>query len=116
MMNMKAQPASGRASALRVRLAASPTPIFKTRFEPCPLPVRAAFGNTADLNAIRLQLSDIRTSTSDNSLPVRPFGPVLMRFTEHRTLKTEHPQRRCELLFPRAAGRCRLTGLLEQMP
>ena len=39
-MNMKPPPASGRASALRVNIAATSTPIFKTRNAPCRIAIR----------------------------------------------------------------------------
>ena len=44
MMNMNTHPASGRASALRVKFAPSTT-IFKTRISPCRIAVRVEIKN-----------------------------------------------------------------------
>ncbi len=55
-------------------------------------------------------------SPGDQQSQIPSLDRPLLRFTEHRTLKTEHPQPRCELRFPYAACRCNTTELLEQMP
>jgi hypothetical protein len=115
MMTMKMQPASGRASAFRVILAAS-TPIFKTRCQPCRIAVRAEIEKLIPSKEKRPHFGVICTSLGDHQCRIPSFSDELMRFTEHCQLKTDDSQRSCALLFPYAAGRCQITGLLEQMP
>ena len=56
------------------------------------------------------------TSSADQPTRIPSFDPVTLRFTENRTLKTEHPEQRCQLRFPYGTGRSPSNGLLEQMP
>jgi hypothetical protein len=115
MMKMKTRLASGAASAHRYDLATS-TPIFKTRCQPCRIAVRADIEKLLSSKEKRPHFGVICTSLADHQCRIPSFGAVLMRFTEHRTLKTEHRRNAAALLFPYAAGRCPITGLLEQMP
>ena len=114
MMRMKTQQASGWASALRVNLAS--TTHFKTRISPCRIAVRADHEKYGQLTENRRRFCGICTSSGDQQSQIPSLDRPLLRFTEHRTLKTEHPQPRCELRFRYAACRCNTTELLEQMP
>jgi hypothetical protein len=115
MMNMNKHPASGAASAHRYNLAPSTTN-FKTRKPPCGIAVRAGLKKSMDSTGKRSGFGVIWTSSGDQQTRIPSFDPVTLRFTENRTLKTEHPEQRCQLRFPYGTGRCYSNGLLEQMP
>ena len=115
-MGMKTLKASGRASALRVNRSTASTTTFKTRFEPSRIAVRADLEKCEPFTKNRPRGSDLCTSSDDQQSQIPSLARLLLRLTEHRTLKTKHPQRRCKLRFPYATCRCNVTGLLEQMP
>ena len=115
-MRMKTGKASGRASALRVGHTIAPTPNFKTRFDPCRIAVRADLEKTRHSEENQSCVGAICTLLSAELGRIPSLGRPLLRFTAHRTLKTEHPQRSCEFRFPYAARRCNSTGLPEEMP
>ena len=116
MKRMKTHPASGRASALRVNRATASTTNFKTRFDPCRIAVRAGIEKSGQFSKKRPRFGANCTSLGAELCRIPSLARPLLRFTENRTLKTEHPQRSCTLRFPYAACRCNTTGLPEQMP
>ena len=90
--------------------------IFKTRCQPCRIAVRADHGKSMFSKEKRTHFRDIWRSSEDSQTRIPSFGHTRMRFTENRTLKTEHPQQSCGLRFPYGTGHVSFTGLLEQMP
>ena len=115
-MKMKQAPASGRASALRVNIAATLTPIFKTRHAPCRIAVRAEIKKSINGNKNRCRIAVRRTSRGVFQRRNMPFSRPILRFTDDCRLKTDDSQRRCDLRFPYGTGRSHSNGLLEQMP
>jgi hypothetical protein len=113
---MKPPPASGRASALRVIIAATSTPIFKTRNTPCRIAVRAEMEKLRNSMKNRTHLGAIWTSIGADRYRIQWFDHLKLRFSENRKPKTENSQRRCNLRFPYGTCRSHSNGLLEQMP
>ena len=114
MMSMQTQQASGRASALRVNhiwLA-----IFKTRFQSCPIAVRAAVKTLLHSKGKRPRFGDNNTSSRHQQFRILSPDRMSLRFTHHCPLKTDDPPCRCGLRFPYGTCRRNSTGLLEQMP
>lgn len=114
-MNRKIDPVSGWASAHRYNLASSTT-ILKTRFEPCRIAVRADPEKCDALTENRQWFRRLSMSFVVGQSEVTTMNCDLVRFLAHCRRKTEHSQRRCELLFPYGTGRSQSNGLLEQMP
>ena len=98
MMRMKTQQANGWASALRVNLAS--TTHFKTRIRACQIAVRAEHEKYGQLTENRRRFCGICTSSGDQQSQIPSLSRPLLRFTEHRTLKTEHPQPMLRISFP----------------
>ena len=115
-MKLKQPPASGRASALRVNIAATSTPIFKTRITPYRIAVRAEMEKLRNPMKNRTHFSEIWTSFGADRYRIQWFDHLELRFSENRTLKTENSQRHRDLRFPSGTGRSHSNGLLEQMP
>ena len=115
-MKMKQPPASGAASALRVNIAATSTPIFKTRITPYRIAVRAEMEKLRNPMKNRTHFSEIWTSFGADRYRIQWFDHLELRFSENRTLKTENSQRHRDLRFPSGTGRSHSNGLLEQMP
>ena len=89
---------------------------FKTRCQPCRIPVRAAIEKCEQFGKNRPRFGANCTSHGAELCRIPAFGLRHLRFTDDCQLKTASSQRRCELRFPYAACRCNTTGLLEQMP
>ncbi len=115
-MNMKPPPASGRASALRVNIAATSTPIFKTRQGPCRIAVRAEIKKSINCNKNRCRIAVRWTSRGVSQRRNMPFSRPILRFTDDCRLKTDDSPRSSHLRFPYGTGRCNSNELLEQMP
>ena len=115
-MKLKQPPASGRASALRVNIAATSTPIFKTRITPCRIAVRAEIKKSINCNNNRCRIAVRSTSRGVDQRRNMPFSRPILRLTHHCQLNTASLRGRCNLRFPYGTGRCNTTGLLEQMP
>jgi hypothetical protein len=113
---MKPPPASGRASALRVNIAATSTTIFKTRITPCRIAVRSEIKKLRNSTKNRTHFNAIWTLLGADWWRIESSGRPELRFSENRTLKTENLQRRCNLRFPYGTCRSHSNGLLEQMP
>ena len=109
-------PASGRASALRVNIAATSTPIFKTRITPCRIAVRAEIKKSIHCNKNRCRIAVCWTSRGIDQRRNMPLSRPILRFNDDCRLKTADSQHHCGLRFPNGTGRCNSTRLLEQMP
>ncbi len=114
-MNGKIDPVSGGASAHRYNLASSTT-IFKTRIQSCPIAMRADIKRSIHFMKNRPRVGGVQTSLSADPRRIRALDAAKLRFPAHCRRKTDHSQRRCELLFPYGTGRSNSNGLLEQMP
>ena len=90
MMRMKTRKASGRASALRANRTARSTTIFKTRFQPCRIAVRADPGKSVNSDDQWANFGGIFTSSWEPQSRMQSVGHRNLRFAEHRTLKTEN--------------------------
>jgi hypothetical protein len=115
-MKLKQPPASGRASALRVNIAATSTPIFKTRNAPCRIAVRAEIKKSINCNKNRCRIAVRWASRGVFQRRNMPFSRPILRFNDDCRLKTADSQPHCGLRFPYRTGRCNANGLLEQMP
>ena len=113
---MKQPPASGRASALRVNIAATLTPIFKTRHAPCRIAVRAEIKKSINFNKNRCRIAVRWASRGVYQRRNMPFSRPILQFTDDCRLKTDDLQPRCGLRFPYRTGHCNSNGLLEQRP
>ena len=81
-MKMKQAPESGRASALRVNIAATLTPIFKTRITPCRIAVRAEIKKSINGNKNRRRIALRWASRGVYQRRNMPFSRPILQFTD----------------------------------
>jgi hypothetical protein len=90
--------------------------IFKTRFQPCGIAVRADIKRCMFSKGKPRGFGVISTTSGNHQDRIKPFDHPELRFTDDCQLKTDDSQRGCTLRFPYGTGLSSSNGLLEQMP